>query len=254
MKHTYALALVALTILTIGGLQAQLVTLTDINGTVVNGTTITISEPLSADTTQTMGLGLSAQNTSGSARTINVKRYELSVPAGTYNYFCWYLCYGAVAAGTRPVWYSLDPMYLTAGQSVYGYHGYYQPNLIAGDATFRYVWYDVDSPSDSTWVDLQFTAQTAGIQEAASPVLGFDVFPNPSTGGNIAFNYALSSAASGTQLAMYNLIGERKLVRAISAVQGKVILRDGELASGIWFAVIERNGKALATKRVAVLR
>ncbi|MBZ0206515.1 MAG: T9SS type A sorting domain-containing protein [Flavobacteriales bacterium] len=254
MKHTYTVALFLLSLATMGVAQAQIVSITDGDGQPVNGTTVIISEPLMADTTQVLGIGFNAENVSGSGRTINVKRYELSVPTGTKNYFCWDLCYDAIYAGARPAWTSLDPIYVDNGQTVNGFHGYYMPMAISGEASFRYVWYDVDSPNDSTWVDLHFSALSVGIQEVTSPVLDFEAFPNPSIGGNITFNYELANASTGTRLAIYNMLGERKLVRAIGAAQGKVVIRDGDLTSGVWFAVLERNGKPLATKRLVVVR
>ncbi|MBK6409813.1 MAG: T9SS type A sorting domain-containing protein [Flavobacteriales bacterium] len=255
MKQPCSIFLLVLSCGTFLGAQAQVISLRDASGALVNGTVITVNEPLSGDSEQTPGVGLSAENTSGSDLTINVRRYEQSVPAGTANYFCWYECYDAVPAGLRPVWTALDPIYMTNGQTVNGFHGYYKPNGIVGEATFRYVWFDLANPNDSTWVDLVFNmTEPAGIAEEASAVRAFMVFPNPSTGGDITINYDLTTTAAGTQLEIYNVLGERKLVQPISAAQGKMTLREGDLSSGVWFAVLKRNGKALATKRVVVAR
>lgn len=255
MKNPYSYFLLVLACGTFIGAQGQVVTLRDASQAVVNGTVITISEPLSGEPEQTPGVGLAAENTSGGTRTINVKRYEVSVPGGTGNYFCWDVCYDVVPAGLRPVWTALDPIYMLDGQTVNGFHGYYKPNGIVGEATFRYVWYDVANPNDSTEVYLTFnmTAVGSGIAEMAD-VRAFKIFPNPSTGGDITIDYDLAGATAGTQLELYNVLGERKLVRSISAAQGKVILHEGELASGVWFAVLKRNGTALATKRLVVAR
>ena len=95
--------------------------------------------------------------------------------------------------------------------------------------------------------------EQVGISEV-SAVRGFTAFPNPSVAGNITFNYDLATSAPGTQLVVYNMLGERKVVKTIGAAQGTVVLNDGDLSSGVWFAVLERNGKPLATKRVVVVR
>ncbi len=255
MKQPYSFFLLALSCGAFIGAQAQVVTLRDASDALVNGTVIAVNEPLSGDPGQTPGVGLSAENTSGSDRTINVKRYEVSVPGGTGNYFCWDVCYDVVLAGLRPVWTALDPIYMADGQTVNGFHGYYKPNGVVGEATFRYVWYDVANPSDSTWVDLLFNigAEGSGIAEVAD-VLTFKIFPNPSTGGDITIEHDLAGAIAGTQLELYNVLGERKLVRPFSAARGKVTLSEGDLNSGVWFAVLKRNGKTLATKRVVVVR
>lgn len=255
MKNPYSYLLLTLACGTFMGAQGQVVTLRDSSQAVVNGTVITVTEPLSGDPAQTPGVGLEAENTSGSTRIINVRRYELSVPGGTANYFCWDVCYGEVPAGLRPVWTALDAIQMADGQTVNGFHGYYKPNGTVGEATFRYVWYDLNSPNDSTWVDLVFNmgAEGSGIAEVAD-VLTFKIFPNPSTGGDITIEHDLAGAIAGTQLELYNVLGERKLVRPISAARGKVTLSEGDLNSGVWFAVLKRNGKTLATKRVVMVR
>ena len=254
MKNQYSYFLLMLSLGAFIGVQAQVVTIKDASGALMNGTVITVSEPLSGDTAQTLGVPLAAENTSGSDRTINVKRYELDVPSGSGNYFCWASCYGEVPAGLRPTWIALESIYMENGESVNGFHSYYMPRGVVGGATFRYVWYDVDSPNDSTWVDFVFTvSEQVGIAEVAD-VRSFNVYPNPSTGGDITINYDLASATAGTQMEVYNLLGERKLIRPISAAQGKVTLGEGDLSNGVWFAVLKRNGKALATKRVIVTK
>lgn len=231
--------------------QTPLVTLTNVDQEVVNGTTILLQEEVS-DMDQLLGTGLSTVNTSGSSRVVNVKRYEISVLHSTANYFCWDVCYDARSAGVSALWIAADPVAMDTGAVVNGFHAYYKPLTVTGTSSFRYVWYDVANPNDSTWVNLVFNVtEPAGIAEVVD-VRAFKVFPNPSTGGDITISYDLANAASGTQLELYNVLGERKLVRAISAAQGKVTLHQGDLSSGVWFAVIQQNGKILATKRILV--
>lgn len=253
MKNPYSYFLLTLSCAAFVGAQAQVVTLRDVSQAVVNGTVIVVNEPLTGDANQTPGVPLAAENSSSSARTVNVKRYELSVPSGTGNYFCWYECYNEEAAGDMPLWIAPQTVSMQSGETFNGFHGYYKPNNIVGVATFRYVWYDFSNPNDSTWVDLVFNMSAVGIAEMAD-VRAFKVFPNPSTGGDITLDYDLATASAGTQLELYNVLGERKLVRPISSAQGKVTLREGDLNSGVWFAVLKRNGKTLATKRVVVAR
>ncbi|MEO7082059.1 MAG: T9SS type A sorting domain-containing protein [Flavobacteriales bacterium] len=255
MKRKYALPFLAITLLAATTVTAQNspVTLTNTDGVLVNGTTITITAEL-GDMIQILGEALTAENTTGSTHLVNVKRYETSVPHGTGNYFCWDLCYGSRNAGAYPLWIGADPVPMPAGFIANGFHAYYEPMGNVGSATFRYVWYDMDSPNDSTWVDFVFNVtEQVGIAEVAA-VRGFTAFPNPSVAGNVTFNYDLATASVGTQLVVYNMLGERKMVKAIGAAQGTVVLNEGDLSSGVWFAVLERNGKPLATKRVVVLR
>lgn len=254
MRIQYILPMLAMAFTVHSQAQNSPVILTDANGTVVNGTTLHITEALNGDLGQIMAQALTSTNSSGSQRTVNVKRYEMDVLPNTQNYFCWSMCYDAVTAGDREFWVSPHPKLLGGGEVFSGFYGDYMPMNILGASTFRFVWYDVDNTSDSTWVDLVYTAsEQVGIAEVAA-VRGFTAFPNPSVAGNVTFNYDLATASVGTQLVVYNMLGERKMVKAIGAAQGTVVLNDGDLSSGVWFAVLERNGKPLATKRVVVLR
>jgi len=257
MMKTLPQTLLVVTALFLGtNIKAQddIVSVTDAFGNIVNSTTVHVDAGIEGDSVQILESDLNVQNVSGSTRTVNVKRYELNVQSGTENYFCWDVCYGAVFAGVRPSWTSLDPISMAAGFTATGFHAYYKPDLHEGVAIFRYVWYDVNDINDSAWVDLAFNAGTVGVSEVAGPVSNFTAYPNPSISGNITLDYDLGTVAAGTRLAIYNMLGERKLVRSIGAAQGRVVLSEGDLASGVWFAVLERNGHALATKRLVIAR
>ena len=254
MKHAYQLLLIAASTAfpLIAGAQS-IVEVRNAGGNVLNGTNVQVVEAV-GDMGQLMGFPAAVENISGTQRTVNVKRYEMNVPHGTGNYFCWDLCYGERNAGNSPLWIGADPVTMAPGFIANGFHAYYKPYQMIGQATFRYVWYDTANENDSDWVDITFNATAAGVGEHASPVLGFDAFPNPATASDVTLNYELASITPGTRMAVYNVLGERKLVKALKSAQGKVVLREGELAGGVWFAVLERDGKALATKRVVVLR
>ncbi|MCB0771918.1 MAG: T9SS type A sorting domain-containing protein [Flavobacteriales bacterium] len=255
MRTSYALSLLSSVLLASATANAQTpwITLTNEGGEVVNGTTIQIDAELGG-MVQLLGMGLHAENTGGVERLINVKRYETSVLHGTVNYFCWDLCYGEQNAGALPLWVGADPIPMPAGALANGFHAYYKPMGVAGVSTFRYVWYDMDVPNDSTWVDFVFNVtEPAGIAEVSS-VRGFSAYPNPVASGDVTFSYDLGQSAAGTRLSVYNMLGERKLVRELGAAQGQVVLRADQLGAGVWFAALERNGKPLATKRVVVVR
>lgn len=238
------------------GAQAQTVpvALLDADGNLMNGQTMHVVAELNGDPYQTLQQALTTRNITDQTRAINVKRYELDVLPGTQNYFCWTLCYDAVDAGDRDVWVAHQSVTLVPGEEFDGFYGDYLPNGITGTSSFRFVWFDVDT-EDSTSVDVVFTAlEPSGVEELVA-VRGFSAYPNPSTEGSVTFDYDLApAAATGAQLALYNLLGERKLVKPLGAAQGRVQVTDGELDSGVWFAVLERDGKAMATKRVVVAR
>lgn len=251
MKQTHSIPLFTAVLFFAASASAQIVEVRSSNGDVLNGTLVQVSEPV-GDSGQTLGIGGAVENTSGSVRTINLKRYEMDVPHGTGNYFCWDLCYAERAAGASPLWVGADPIPMNFGQIANGFHAYYKPYTNVGTATFRYVWYDVNTPNDSAWVDIQFNAMFVGISENVSPVRSFSAYPNPAISSDITINFDLNTPLAGTQLAVYNMLGERKLVRSLNVAQGKVVIGKDELPAGVWFASLEQNGRALATKRVVV--
>src|SRR5690606_8995354 len=191
MKARYTLPLWILGLALATHAQVVPVTLFNANGDEVNGTNLQVQQELNGDIGQILVQALDVQNITPTQRTINVKRYELTVLPGSQNYFCWGVCYDAAEAAERPFWVSQHPVVLSSGQIISNFYGDYKPMGNPGTASFRFVWFDMDSPNDSTWVDITYTAlEPAGITET-SAVRGFAAFPNPSVDGSISFNYDL---------------------------------------------------------------
>lgn len=190
----------------------------------------------------------------GGMREINVRRYELQVQPTTQNYFCWGLCYGPQDAGTFPMWQaeSEDSINMTAGVEVNNFSAYHSPMGLAGSNIYRYVWFDVDSPNDSVWVDIEFLVAAVGIEESAAGVRSMSVFPNPSLGSDVEFTIDMSGSAQNTALVVYNMLGERVHTAALRATQTRSTLPTAGLSTGVYFAVVERNGNAMATRRFVI--
>lgn len=234
--------------------SAQVVHLTDDENNVLNETTVYVNGDPGLPGGQD-DLGLAIKATSDIDQFVNLKRYEVSVLPGTTNYFCWDLCWLPANVGEHPVWYANNAMHLAAGQTYTGGHAYYGAEGVSGTSSFRYVWFSTSDENDSTWVDVVFNAQPVGITENASLVRTFDVFPNPAVGSDVTLTYDLATApTAGMRLSVYNMLGERTLTRTLGAPQGRLTLRTGDLPAGVWFATLESNGRALATRRVVVTR
>src|SRR5262245_54346566 len=136
-------------------------------------------------------------------RLVNVKRYELNVVTGTQNYFCWHVCYLPQDAGTMPVWVAADPHELLAGVPFEGFAAHHVANGILGVMGYRYVWYDVNTPSDSASVEIWFD-NTTGLQEVAGAPF-FLLSPNPA---DEVMNVQLRPiAGSADALVVYDALG-----------------------------------------------
>ncbi|MEO8588449.1 MAG: T9SS type A sorting domain-containing protein [Flavobacteriales bacterium] len=231
--------------------QAQLLTLRDADNNVVNGTTVI---HVGAPTESVFETDLSATLEGAVGRSVNVRRYEINVAAGTQNYFCWGVCYGPQDAGAMPVWNALPQHAITMspGVAVTNFHAYHVPMGLENCNVYRYVWYDVGNPTDTTWVDIQFCSQAVGINEAAAAQYDLTVFPNPSTGGDVRVSFTGTGATPATTFVVYNTVGERVHMERVRAAQQAVILSTADLSTGVYFATLEANGATLATRRFVV--
>ncbi len=190
----------------------------------------------------------------GEGKTLNVRRYELDVQTGTENYFCWGVCYNARFAGVSPVWeaFPQHALLVAANSSVSNFHAYHKPRNIVGVNLYRYVWFDVNNPTDTVWCDIEFRSGAVGINEETEVVRSIQVFPNPSLGNDVAFNIELNGSVTNTSLVIYNMVGERLKTIRINGTQGRYVLPTTDLSSGIYFAALERNGTSLRSQRFVV--
>jgi hypothetical protein len=250
MRSTLTLSTLLLTA-TLFGQSTDVVVVRDLNDNVVNGTTVIV---YGNPSTSLMELDLTAELGGGASRTINVRRHELNVVTGSRNYFCWGLCYLPRLSGSTPTWVSDDVITLAPGVEVDNFHAYYRPEGNSAYCCFQYVWYDVNSPNDSVWVNICFDTQTfTSVGEvAATPSL--DAYPNPVANGDVTFTFDAAGDVAGLQLVLYNALGQRAVVRSLTAASGRATVSTNGLSPGVWFASLERNGRMVATKRLVVTR
>src|SRR5690606_9639005 len=132
------------------------------------------------------------------------------------------------------------------------FHAYHSPLGVLGPNTFRYVWFDVNNPMDSVWVDIQFQITAVGIEERdlASATLG--LWPNPSHGDDVNIAYEKVRSGAGSELVIYNVLGERVTNYPLQNNTGTVRIEAGTLRTGVYFANIEQQGAILATRRLVI--
>ena len=247
MKHSYY-SLAALLATSALSTSAQLdLTLRDVWGTVQNEQTVTY---YGESTGFEFEVDLPATLNGSVAHTVNVKRYELNTVPGSQNYFCWGVCYLPTPSGDMPAWVSQDAVDMVPGTEFEGFHAFYKPMGTTGVACFRYVWYNVADENDSTWVDICFDS-AVGIGEH-SALNAFDVYPNPAVGQDVTLEYAFTTEATGRTLVLRDLLGNTVLTRSLSATQGRSVIGSSLLSPGVYFATLEENGNAVATRRVTI--
>ena len=229
-----------------------LVVLRDSEGNVVNGTVVHYPG-LPTDASNVVHL---FAELSGSVATeVNLRRYEVWPIAGSSNYFCWGVCYLSVASGVNPSWLSQHYVQMEPDVEVNNFGAYYEPNNNSGTARFRYVWFNTATPDgpDSSWVDIDFGG-TVGLSENTGTTIALDAWPNPSAGADVSIDFTLDKLGQGTEIALYNVLGESVRRQSVAAGQGRITIATNGLGSGVYFANIERGGRMLATRRVVISR
>ncbi len=247
-RVTLLLATVLLSLVSIG---QGVVTITDGQGQVVNGSLISHPAMQSTDTVKLM-----SRLTSTTPKEINVRRYELWTVPNTENFFCWGVCYLPVGEGVKPTWISQHFVDMNPGANYNNFSAYYSSNGQPASTTrYRFVWYNVENPlgADSSWVDIEFGG-AVGIQERATKALELAVWPNPSNGQDVQVDHAFDGSPAGVSLVLYTVLGERLNSWDLSSAAGRSMLPTSELGAGVYFVNVERNGRILGTRRVVVTR
>jgi len=75
------------------------------------------------------------------------------------------------------------------------------------------------------------------------------VFPNPSS-GNVYFKYNVSQNA---QLEIYNLVGEKIKSYTLISGSNEVVIKNGELKSGIYFAKVITGNKETTVQKFTII-
>ncbi len=247
MKRTF----LSLSLLTLcGAAQAQLAELHDhLTGNVVNGQLL---EHWGVNDTSSHEVDVHLILNGSVNKTVNVRRYELSVVANTENYFCWGVCYGPQMAGALPVW-NAQPQHAIPcqpGVMVTNFHAYHNPYGALGSSTYRYVWYDVANPTDSVWCDIRFQVTAVGVPELA--VKEFAAFPNPAIGQDVQLRLELNGDAAGAQVVVHNMVGEQVLLVPVRGASARITMPTAQLSPGMYFASLQRNGRAASSIRFVV--
>ena len=220
---------------------------------VVNGQTLAV---VGAASTFELEASLSVTLNGDAERTLKVKRYEIDPVSGTQNTFCWGECYLPVDASARPTWVSDLSETLQPGVLFNGFHAYYYPTGTENMTKFRYVWFAMDNPTDTAYVDIIFDTRVnaVGQQEIAAATTGLEVFPNPATGANMTLRFTGVAANGQVNWTLHNALGSIERQGNLRNGQGDVVLSLDGLAAGVYFASVVQGGRAVATKRVVISR
>lgn len=217
------------------------------SSTIVNGTEVIIY----GNTTQfDVKADIKAKNL-GAQRDIKVRKREIFYGINTQdNAICWGTCSVPVAYNAVPVQESDIINLQQDSASVFNGHVY--PNGNAGDVKFRYVWFDVNNPTDTAFVDVlfQITASSTSIDELNKST-SLNVFPNPSSNGLL--NVKLNGTPNNNQkIIITDMLG--KLVYGENISTNGLSISTNDFNQGIYFVSLREAGKILFTEKVIITK
>lgn len=216
----------------------------------INGTNVNVNAILVNDMNQDVPVEIDVKSLYSTTKTLRVKKIEKSSTATlSENAICWGLCTIGVVWGTQPTVIS-DPSPINAGTTVL-YSGHLYPKLDHGTSEFRYVFYDVANPSDSTWVDVTFNITNPNMVslDEAKKETSLSLFPNPAT---TELNIKLNSNEHNKRVEIINLLGKQVYNKIVPTDNANFKINTSNFKPGIYFVSVKSDNKAIKTEKIII--
>jgi len=238
------LLLLTFLVFLISGASAQSFSFFDHNSNpIANGTML---EVLDLPSASEIVFEMNIQNSSDSEKIVMAKKNYIDVLADTYNMFCWGMCFGP------DVFVSTTVDTLSVGEITYDgfFSGHYLPNAIEGYSIIQYVFFDVNNPNDSAYVNVKFIAGFTGVSDSENPYYISGVYPNPAV--SVArLDYALNSVNEAVVF-INDLTGTRVKEVILDHYRGSVFIDVSGLRRGVYFFTVVIDGAAVKTEKLVV--
>ena len=248
MKKLLTISLISL----FGATYAQNIELRIHNQTaLINGTNINITEPVTTNMLQDVESKIDVVSTYSTSKTIKVRKREITTNQPLQeNAICWGLCTIGVTWGTSPVLES-DPLTMPVSTTPTIYSGHVYPQTLGGTSTFRYIWFDVNNPNDSTWVDVTYNViGTASVNEIEK-VTKLSIYPNPASD---FLNINLNSNEINKAIEIMDITGRKVYSKSITRDSELLRVNTSGLTPGIYFVSVLANDKTIKTEKVIITK
>lgn len=232
-------------IFAISALLAQSLEIIDESGNIITGTTIIVSgDPSALDISKKAYV----VNKSGVDLDVKVKRKVNNIVTGSENYFCWTACY------SPSVTISPNAEYIMALDTNKKFSGYIKPNGYSGTSNISYIFYDVNNPLDSSFINISFiVSASTGIDESTT---GYEVispaFPSPAS-NMVSIKFEINDLKHDPKIAVYNMAGAVvKEFELNENINETVTFSVSDLPSGVYFYSLILNGERTKTRKLII--
>lgn len=216
--------------------------------TLINGTTIDVIDTVGVSLTQDVEVKIDAKSTYTSTKTIRVKKIELTTSAPlSENAICWGVCTIGTVWAVAPTVIS-DPVPMTAAQTIL-YSGHVYPKKQGGNSCFRYIWFDVANPNDSTWVDVCFKVRGYSSLTEIKKQTSLKLFPNPARD---IVTIAVESSVNNKTIAITDMLGRRVYSKNTQNKKDNVSVNTSNFRPGVYFVSITADNKVIKTEKLVI--
>ncbi len=203
-----------------------------------------VLQVLGDETAAELMIELDVKNTSSETIETNVTRYLVTLISGHIGTFCWSdQCY-APNTVTSPNTINI------AGGTVHenDFSGHLNPLGNIGNSTIAYTFFDVNNPSDSVQVVVEYKAGTASIGDLNREKFEVSTYPNPATD---VLNFSINSEVN--EIVTYELLNiTGSIVRSEVTRQNETEFNVSELAEGLYIYRVSSEKEIIKTGRVVV--
>jgi hypothetical protein len=203
----------------------------------------------------TISHNFGVENTSNMDIPVNSVRYEDECTAGSGEFYCWSLCLPPQTCGTNyergmPIFLEVIANTVSPAPLAIDFDPSFgsDEDGLEGTASYTYVLFDDNNPSDSVYVKVIYNISYAvGINEISENAIS-NVYPNPAQ-SQIQFD--LNTNIDQAQFEIYSLVGQRVKQVNIENAQGKISIDIDDMVPGVYF-LSEKNSSV--TRRFIVSR
>jgi hypothetical protein len=224
-------------------LSAQTFSLSLPNGLALNnGDTVTVVNT-NADASFSVNVWIT--NNALVYKDVKARKTVINLVNGAFDTFCWFECYPPETT------LSPDSIRIDSKATAKAFLGDYESHNNAGKSAVRYTFFDVNNPSDTISVIIEYHAGSGlSAKDLKSTYKISNAYPNPA---NQVFNLDYKFADSQTaRIEVLNVTGSLLLSQVLINSESKQTFDVSTLKSGVYFYNIIVDDKKVSSKKLII--